>query len=141
MAEIGDIKRFPNKEHLASYAGLVSKADNSGDRVSEGRPVKKGNMMLKSSKKTAVTEFFEKKAKSRPRQKALVAAARKLSGEIWKMLTFNEPYRDEKATLTERKNKEMTRQARQDIPEVTVAQLVEMADRLSGKAEVLKRLE
>ena len=153
FAEIGDIRRFPDKGHLASYAGLVSKADNSGDRVSEGRPITKGNMMLKSflctavegmlksRQQTAVVKFFEEKAKSRPRQKALVAAALKLSGEIWKMLTFNESYQEEKATLTERKNKEMTRQAKQDVPEVTAEDLTRLADRLSSKAEVLQRLE
>ena len=153
FAEIGDITRFPDKQHLASYAGLVSKADNSGEHVSTGLPVRKGNMMLKSflctavggmlssHHKTAVAEFFEKKAKSMPRQKALVAAARKLSGEIWKMLTFDEPYREEKADLTMRKNTEMARQAKKPTPEVTVEHLNDMADRLSGKAEVLKRLE
>ena len=31
LAEIGDVRRFPDKQHLASYAGLVPRADNSGD--------------------------------------------------------------------------------------------------------------
>ena len=153
VAEIGDIRRFAKKEKLASYAGLVSKADNSGGTVSDHRPVKKGNMilksflctavigMMKSGQKTAVTAFYQKKAQSRPAQKALVAAARKLSGEVWKILTFEVPYKEEDADLTQRKEKKMQKQAEETAPEVTLRQLETLADRLSGKAEVLQRLQ
>ena len=91
VAEIGDIKRFPDQQHLASYAGLVSKSDNSGDRVSDGRPVKKGNMQLKSflctsvkgmaksGQETKITKFYRKKLESKHLQKATVASAHKLS--------------------------------------------------------------
>jgi transposase len=153
LAEIGDIKRFPDKQHLASYAGLVPKSDNSGDRTSENRPVKKGNMvlksflctavkgMLRSGQKTAVTEFYREKVKSRPEQKAQVAAARKLSGEIWKILTFEVPYREEDADLTARKEKRMTKMAEEPTPVVSSERMQELADLLSGKAEVLQRLQ
>ena len=153
VAEIGDIRRFAKKEKLASYAGLVSKVDNSGETVSDHRPVKKGNMilksflctavlgMMKSGHKTAVTAFYQKKAQSRPAQKALVAAARKLSGEVWKILTFEVPYKEEDADLTQRKEKKMQKQAEETAPEVTMRQLETLADRLSGKAEVLQRLQ
>jgi transposase len=152
VAEVGDVRRFPTKQRLASYAGLVPKADNSGDQTSEHRSVKKGDMvlkgflctavrgMLKSSQPTAVAAFYRKKAKGQPAQKATVAAARKLSAEIWKMLTFEEPYREEDADLTERKEQRMQKKAAEPATEYTVEELEKLADRVSGKAEVLQRL-
>jgi transposase len=153
FAEIGDIHRFATKQKLASYAGLVPRADNSGEKVSEGRSVKKGNMMLKSflctavqgmlkaSQETAVTRFYREKAKSRPAQKAQVAAARKLSAEVWKILTFEVPYREEDADLTARKTKAMERVASEPTTEVSEEQMQALADRVSGKSAILGRLE
>ena len=153
VAEIGDIHRFTTKQKLASYAGLVPRANNSGETVSEHQPVKKGNMVLKSffctavigmmrsGQTTAVTAFYREKAKTRPAQKALVASVRKLSGEVWKILTFEVPYREEDTNLTERKEKRMLRQAEEPTRDVTAEQLEILADRLSGKAEILQRLE
>ena len=48
-ARIGDIKRFPDKKKLCSYAGLVPKSDNSGDYVSNHRHVKHGDDVLKAA--------------------------------------------------------------------------------------------
>lgn len=154
IAEIGDIRRFPNKQHLASYAGLVPKADDSGEtKGQQHRPVKKGNRvlnsflctavkgMLKASKSTAVAEFYRKKVKSLPVQKAQVAAARKLSAEVWKILTFEIPYHEEDAELTARKERGMRKIAQSPAPEVSEEQLSGLADRVSGKAEVLARLQ
>ena len=154
FAEIGDIRRFSDKKHLASYAGLVPRADDSGDaKGQQHRPVKKGNMvlksflctavrgMLKANQQTAVATFYSEKAASRPVQKAQVAAARKLSAEVWKILTFGVPYREEDADLTQRKDQRMLKVAEASVPEVTLEQLDDLADRLSGKAEVLERLQ
>ena len=153
LAEIGDIKRFPDKQHLASYAGVVPRADNSGQKVSDGRPVKKGNMqlksflctavkgMLKAGQETAVSKFYRKKAEYQPAQKATVDAARKLSGEVWKILTFEVPYREEDADLTERKEKGMRKVAEELAPAISSEALAALADRLSGKADVLQRLQ
>lgn len=153
LAEIGDIRRFPDKQHLASYAGLVPKADNSGTRVAEHQPLKKGNAvlkaflcttvmaMLKATQETAVTRFYREKAKTRPPMLAQVAAARKLSCEIWKILTYQVPYRDEDAGLTGKKERRMQKIAEEPTPEVSVETLDSLADRLSGKADVLGHLE
>ena len=154
FAEIGEIRRFPDKQHLASYAGLVPKADNSGDaKAQQHRPVKKGNMMLKSflctavtgmlkaNQPTAVAAFYHKKAKTQPAQKAKVDAARKLSAEVWKILTFGVPYHEEDADLTNRKETRMLQIAKAPAPEVTPEQMEELAIRLSEKAEVLDRLQ
>ena len=153
LAETDDIRRFKDKQHLASYEGLVPNADNSGDKVSDGRPVKKGNLqlksflctavkaMLKAKKETAVTKFYRKKAETQPAQKATVSAARKLSGEVWKILTFETPYREEDADLTERKEKSMKEIAEELAPAISSEDLATLADRLSGKSEVLARLQ
>ncbi len=153
VAEIGDIHRFPDKQHLASYAGLVPRAGDSGETKGQHGPVKKGNFVLKSflctavrgmiraSQSTAVTEFYRKKAKTRPRQQAQVAAARKLSAEVWKILTFEVPYREEDADLTQRKEERMLKIAEGSAPMTSPEELEQLADRLSGKANVLERLQ
>ena len=153
VAEIGDIHRFRDKKRLASYAGLVPKSDNSGQRVSDGRPVKKGNMQLKSflcttvkgmmraGQETAVTKFYHEKAKTQPARKATVDAARKLSAEVWKILTFEVPYQEQDASLTERKEKRMNNVAEELAPAISSEQMETLADRLGKKADVLERLE
>ena len=153
LAEIGDIHRFPDKQHLASYAGLVPRADNSGERVGTHQPVKRGNSvlksflctalkaMLKASQETAVSRFYREKVKTRPPMLAEVAAARKLSGEVWKILTYQVPYREEDADLSEQKAHTMRRLAEEPAPEVSSETLDSLANRLSGKTEVLDRLE
>ncbi|MGI0155867.1 MAG: IS110 family transposase, partial [Thermoplasmata archaeon] len=150
VAEIGDIHRFASKQKLASYAGVVPRADNSGERVAEHRPVKKGNTMLKgflccgvkamlkANHPTAVAAFYREKAKSQPAQKATVSAARKLSAEIWKMLTFEVEYREEDAGLSDRKEKAMRKVAEQSVVVTTPEDLDRLADRLTVKTDVLR---
>ena len=45
LSEIGDIKRFRDKEHLASYAGLVPRQFQSGNRDIKGHITKQGPSM------------------------------------------------------------------------------------------------
>ena len=153
LAEIGDIHRFPDKQHLASYAGLVPKSDNSGTRVAEHQPLKQGNSvlkaflctavlaMLKANQETAVTRFFREKMRTRPPMLAQVAAARKLSGEIWKILTYHVAYREQDANLSERKEQRMRKIAEEPVAEVSAEALDSLADRLSGKTDVLDHLQ
>ncbi|MCI4327606.1 MAG: hypothetical protein L3K16_08270 [Thermoplasmata archaeon] len=72
---------------------------------------------------------------------AQIAAARKLSGEVWMILTYQVPYRDEDATLTEKKERRMQKIAEEPTPEVSVATLDSLADCLIHKADVLDHLE
>lgn len=53
-ARIGDISRFPTKKHLSSYAGVVPRANNSGDNVSQHNNVKHGDAVLKYALTCAV---------------------------------------------------------------------------------------
>lgn len=48
-SEIDDISRFPSKEKLASYAGLVPSVRASGDKSYTGRITKQGNKYLRGA--------------------------------------------------------------------------------------------
>jgi transposase len=54
-AEIGVIERFPDAPHLASYAGLVPRVDNSGRRVRYGPLTKRGSAWLRWALTEAAT--------------------------------------------------------------------------------------
>ncbi|MGI0132115.1 MAG: IS110 family transposase [Thermoplasmata archaeon] len=152
VAEIGDIRRFETKGQLCSLAGVVPRADNSGERVSQHRSVKRGNMvlkrflciavqgMLRSKQETAIKRFYAKKAKTIGAPKAQVAAARKLACAIWYMLRNEVPYRDSDDELAERKEKRMRRTAADELALPTSRDLEGVAERLMGKSGALERL-
>lgn len=50
MAEIGDIRRFPHRNSIISFAGLDPKKDDSGDKVSKtGKSSKRGSPYLRKT--------------------------------------------------------------------------------------------
>jgi transposase len=152
IAEIGDIRRFTTKKQLCSHAGVVPRADNSGEKVSQHRPVKKGDAvlkrflciavqgMLKAKQDTSIKRFYEKKAKSIGAPKAQVAAARKLACAIWFMLSHREPFKDEDEELTARKEDRMVARARKEIEEITPERLASVGEELIGRTPLLERL-
>lgn len=89
-SEIGDIKRFPDSQHLCSYAGLVPSTHSSGGVTYHGRITKRGSKHLRwiltecthahirTAKDSNVTKFYNKIARKKGKQKATVAAASKL---------------------------------------------------------------
>jgi transposase len=96
-ARAGDASRFPTKKHFCSYAGVVPKADNSAEHVSEHNHVKHGDDVLKyaltcganaaarARTDSAVKRFYLKQiAKGKSPQDAQVAAARKLACTVWR---------------------------------------------------------
>ena len=97
--------------------------------------------MLLAHQETAVARFYREKVKSRPPMLAQVAAARKLSGEVWRILTYQVPYREEDTDLTGRKELRMRKIADEPTPEVSTQALDSLADRLSTKNDVLDRLQ
>jgi transposase len=121
IREIGDVKRFPTKHHLCSYAAVVPRADNSDDKVRKRNHVKTDDMiiksllciavqkMLKSVDETAVTRFYRKKEKATDVAKAQVAASHKLACAIWGVFTYGKPYIEEDEELTVRKTIAMNR--------------------------------
>jgi transposase len=151
-AEIGDIRRFESKKALASYAGLVPRADNSGATVSAHRHVKPGDMVLKrflcgavmgmllARQETAIKRFYQKKAKQIGQAKAQVAAARKLSAVVWWVLTHQEVYREQDEGLTERKTARLDRTAQRPPAEIGPEELEAIGVQLSKKVDALDHL-
>jgi len=148
-SRIGDILRFPTKKHLCSYGAVVPGASNSGDYVSRHNRVKHGDMILKSAltcavrgavsaeKSSAVKRFYLKRLKRMGAQKAEVAAARKMACIVWKVLTIQQPYREEDKRLTARKRRILSWKAkRQDSDPSDIRQL---AEDLVGDITVLER--
>lgn len=153
VAEIGDVHRFSTKQELASYAGLVPRADNSGAMVSAHRHVKPGDMVLKrflcgavmgmtlARQDTAVKRFYRKKALQIGQPKAQVAAARKLSAVVWWILTHRQPYKEEDPRLTEQKGARLDRVAHDPPTEVGAAQIQQLTNGLAERAAAIDRLQ
>lgn len=103
MSAIGDIKRFPSDEELASYAGLVPRIYQSGN-TSYTRGLKPGDRLLKSTMiqcanaairtSPKLRKYFLKKQRKKNYQKAIIAIARKMIEIIYCMLTRGEEYRE-----------------------------------------------
>jgi transposase len=152
VAEVGDVRRFPTKKQLCSHAGVVPRADDSGERVSSHRHVKPGDFvlkrflciavqgMLRASQETAIKRFYEKKVKAIGAQKAQVAAARKLACAVWWMLTHHEAFKDQDEELTEQKAKRMQSVSERPTSEVTEEDLEEVAKALEERLPTLNRL-
>ena len=101
-SEIDDISRFPSKEKLASYAGLVPSTRASGDKSYTGRITKQGNKYLRWALTEAVkvsirySEYFRYyynriRARRNPNS-ATVAVARRMLEIIYVMLKEGREY-------------------------------------------------
>lgn len=102
--EIDDIKRFSHPEKLCAYAGLVPTGSQSASSVHYGGLSKKGPSHLRWMLTEAVhihtywetgsrlSRFHAKVARRRGKQKATIAAARKLLLIIYWMLVTHEPH-------------------------------------------------
>ena len=122
LSEIDDVTRFPTKEKLASYAGLVPRQDQSGNRDIKGHITKHGPSMLRFILVTAahVTIRYSKRMKAKylsivrrlGKNRAIVAIARILLECIYVMLTKNIEFEDNIDSLTERKRKAMSMRAK-----------------------------
>ena len=98
IAEIDTIRRFPSEKHFSSYAGLTPTTRQSGSVLHVGRVSLQASMHLKNAfaqaaltaahmkRKNVLQECYHKLAPIKGKQKALVAAARKLSGIAYAML-------------------------------------------------------
>jgi transposase len=128
LSEIGDIKRFSDKGHLASYAGLVPKQFQSGNRDIKGHITKHGPSMLRYVLVLAAHSLVKYSNKMRKKylsivhrlgkNRSIVAIARLLVEIIFTMLTRHEKYMDENDSLTERKIHSMSMRARKETPKI-----------------------
>ncbi len=124
ISEIDDISRFKSKEKFASYAGLVPRQDQSGDRNIRGHISKRGpsilgfvlvtasHIAIKKSKKLSAKylSMVRRVGKSR----VIVAIARILAELIFTMLKYNSEFIDKIDSLTERKMKSISQKARNE---------------------------
>jgi transposase len=113
LAALGDITRFPDGDHAASYLGLVPSTKQSADHCYHGPITKAGNgharwMLIQAAQHLRTNPgplgvFFRKLSKKKNHNVAVVATARKLVVIAWHMLTKNEPYRYAQPRVTEHK--------------------------------------
>ena len=118
-SEIGDIKRFPDAEHLSSYTGLVPRVDQSGENAIYGHITKSGPSLLRyfivNSVHTLIKlsptfkTIYRKLKKRIGRYRSIIAVARKLAVVIYNMLEKKKEFVEEHAfkALKERKLKNM----------------------------------
>lgn len=104
LAEIGDVRRFPDPEHLCSYAGLTPTVSQSASSVHYGGISKEGSKQLRwiltevvhshhrFEPSSNLSRFYDKIARKRGKQKAAMAAARKLLHIIYWMMLTGETY-------------------------------------------------
>lgn len=104
-AEIGDINRFPNEFRLFSYAGVVPRVYQSGDREWKGH-ITKGDTFLKTillqcahvhtrySKNSIITYRYEECKDRIGKKKAKIGSMKRLLRVIYWMLKRNEEYHD-----------------------------------------------
>jgi len=113
LAALGDVGRFRDADHAASYLGLVPSTKQSADHCYHGPITKQGNgharwMLIQAAQHLAAHPgplggFFRKLSKKKNRNIAVVATARKLVVIAWLMLKKNEPYRYAQPKATEAK--------------------------------------
>lgn len=107
--EIGDVKRFPGPEHLASYAGTVPRIKSSGGKSYFGKVRPDVNRYMKWALVEAaniavinqsrwvdrhVVQLYRRVMERKGYAKAVVAVARHLAEAAYWILTKNEPYRE-----------------------------------------------
>jgi transposase len=104
-AEIDDVHRFADAQHLCSYAGLVPSVHQSSNVAYCGRISKQGSRHLRWILTEAVhihvtnepdshlTKFFLRVARRKGKQVAAVATARKMLTGIYWMLMNEEEFR------------------------------------------------
>ncbi len=113
IAALGDLSRFEDGDHAASYLGLAPSVKQSAHTCHYGPITKRGNsharwMLTQSAQNMArqpgpLGIAFRQLAKRKCWNVAVCATARKLVTIAWLMLKNNEPYRYANPTITQRK--------------------------------------
>ena len=104
-SEIGDINRFPDRDHLASYTGLVPKVTQSGSQERYGHITKRGPSILRSVIVMAAhtlikiskrfKKFYLRIVRRLGKNRAIIAVARKLAEIIYMILKKKEAYKED----------------------------------------------
>jgi transposase len=102
-AALGDLSRFRDGDHAASYLGLIPSTRQSGRHCYHGSITKQGSghvrwLLIQAAQHLdkhpgPLGVFFRRLAQKKNRNVAVVATARKLVTIAFLMLKHNEPYR------------------------------------------------
>ncbi len=113
IAALGDLSRFADGDHAASYLGLTPSVKQSANTCHYGPITKRGNsharwLLTQAAQNMArqpgpLGVFFRRLAKRKCWNVAVCATARKLVGVAWLMLKNNEPNRYANPATTQRK--------------------------------------
>jgi transposase len=103
VAALGDVERFRDADHAASYLGLVPSTKQSANHCYHGPITKAGNRHARWMLSQAAQHlgknpgplgaFYRRVRRRKCHQVAVMAAARKLIVIAWHMLKNEEPYR------------------------------------------------
>ena len=95
LAVFGDVGRFPDAKHVASYAGLVPSTDQSGDRDHHGHITKRGSRELRARlceaahharrASRSLNPYFARLCARRGAKTAVVAVAHRLARILFAM--------------------------------------------------------
>jgi transposase len=113
LAALGDISRFRDGDHAASYLGLVPSTRQSANHCYHGHITKAGNgntrwLLTQAAQHVGrhagpLGAFFRRLANRKNRNVAISATARKLVSVALLMLKNNEPYRYARPDLMRKK--------------------------------------
>ena len=102
LAEIGEVTRFPDANHLVSYAGLAPRVRSSGGRTRLGGITKQGSSALRWALVEAaivavrrpgrLQEMHKRLRQGKSAALAMTACARQLLVVIYHMLTRGDAY-------------------------------------------------
>ena len=123
LAAIGDIKRFSSADKVAAYFGLVPSTYQSGNaKAFHGRITKQGRAQARwllieaaqhlKSAPSPLRALYDRIARKRGHNVAVVAVARKLAELVWHLLTKGEDYLYAMPRLTDEKRARIRQFAR-----------------------------
>jgi transposase len=147
LAALGDVTRFKDGGHAASYLGLTPRLRQSAAKRHHGRITKAGSPQTRALLVQAVQAasdhpgpigaFFRRLRKRKKYNVAVIATARKLVTIAYLMLKNNEPYRYAKPDLVQRKLTDCRSKAQ--LPPVKRAATRRAADGESPLADLYRR--
>lgn len=122
LAEVGDVKRFPNRKKFAAYCGLVPKNRDSGEKVGVHAHLRHGSSRLKWAFSVAIQALlktkrgrfvvqFRRLEKRLGRPKALMAVAHRLAFTVYGIWKTGRLYEEGSPSLYERKRAQLARRA------------------------------
>jgi transposase len=126
-AILGDPHRFSRAKQVTRYAGLDPSIVQSGEQHRQGHISKAGSPLLRTLLVEAANslarwdsgplgQFYTRKAQEVGPRKAIIALARKLLIVAWRMLLTGEVYRAARATVVARKQREVLKKTRIQMP-------------------------